>query len=90
MRFRSVRVREDVYELLTRLSEAGNTSISELIRQLLTAYMAMNEIRELLKQCLSQSIANISTDLGVKGSEIKTESIRDSIKEAPRELINEP
>ncbi|WP_054853833.1 ribbon-helix-helix domain-containing protein [Vulcanisaeta distributa] len=84
MRFRSVRVREDVYELLTRLSEAGNTSISELIRQLITAYLAINEIREMLRQCLSQS------GISVNNRVVNTESIRDSIREAPKELINEP
>ncbi len=48
-------VREDVYEALRRLSEVSNATMSDLIRQLLTAYLAINEIRELLKQCLDKS-----------------------------------
>ncbi len=78
-------VREDVYEALRRLSEVSNATMSDLIRQLLTTYMAMNEIRELLKQCLSQSIANANLNNEVA----KTESIKDSIREQPREFIGE-
>ncbi|WP_054854255.1 ribbon-helix-helix protein, CopG family [Vulcanisaeta distributa] len=85
MRFRCISVREDVYEALRRLSEVSNATMSDLIRQLLTTYMAMNEIRELLKQCMSQSIANANLNNEVA----KTESIKDSIKEAHEELIND-
>ncbi|WP_054853926.1 ribbon-helix-helix protein, CopG family [Vulcanisaeta distributa] len=85
MRFRCISVREDVYEALRRLSEVSNATMSDLIRQLLTAYLAINEIREMLRQCLSQSIANANASLGTA----KTESIRNSIKEAPKELISD-
>ncbi len=85
MRFRSVRVREDVYELLVRLSEVSNTSISKLIRQLITAYLTINEVRELLRQCLDKTSTNANVSPGIA----KTESIRDSIREQYRESIGE-
>lgn len=81
MRFRSVRVREDVYEVLARLSEINGTSINELIRQLLTAYLAINEIKEMLRQCLGR--LSIGTGLNA----VSTEPIKDSIREVNEPLI---
>ena len=53
VRYRAISVREDVYELLVRLSSVNNMSMSDLIRELLTAYLAMGEVREMLRQCLN-------------------------------------
>ena len=44
---------EDVYELLVRLSGVSNMSMSDLIRELVIAYLAMGEVREMLRQCLN-------------------------------------
>ena len=52
MRYRAVSVREDVYELLVRLSSVSNMSMSDLIRELVIAYLAMGEVREMLRRCL--------------------------------------
>ncbi|GAB6947813.1 hypothetical protein JCM16161A_22940 [Vulcanisaeta sp. JCM 16161] len=87
MRFRTISVREDVYEALRRLSEVNNVTISDLIKQLVTSYTAMSEIKEMLRQCLGKTGIN-ANNLSISGV-VNTESIRDSIRENPKELINE-
>lgn len=69
MRYRAVSVREDVYELLVRLSIVGNMSMSDLIRQLVTAYLAMSEIKEMLRRCLNQlGTSESKVDVGSKAA----------------------
>ncbi|ADY01225.1 hypothetical protein VMUT_1018 [Vulcanisaeta moutnovskia 768-28] len=74
MRFRVVRVREDVYELLRALADSRGVSVGEVIRQLINAYLAMSEVKEMLRQCLSRA---------------NTEVVKDSIREKSVELGSE-
>ena len=60
VRFRSVSVREGVYEVLTRLAEERGASISDVIAELINCCLGnavdlnkrLGEVEELLKQCL--------------------------------------
>mgnify|MGYP001773438078 CR=1 FL=1 len=60
VRFRSVSVREGVYEVLARLAEERGVSISDVIAELINCYLGnaidlskhLSEVKELLRQCL--------------------------------------
>ena len=56
VRFRSVSVREGVYEVLARLAEERGGSISDVIADLINCCLnravEMSKVEELLKQCL--------------------------------------
>ncbi|MGC9178803.1 MAG: hypothetical protein ACP5GZ_01190 [Vulcanisaeta sp.] len=82
MRFRSISVRKDVYDLLRLLSEVSNMSVSDLIKELITAYQALNEVRDLLRQCLG--VINVLTTVNTD-NKINMEIIKDSVSKEPRE-----
>jgi len=87
--YRTVKVREDVYQRLARLANSSGKSMSDLIEDLLNNYEGgvggdsivegLNEVKAMLRDCLSrldikQSVEAKPVEAGSKQTEARLES----------------
>jgi hypothetical protein len=92
--YRTVKVREDVYQRLARLADSSGRSMSDLIEDLLNNYEGgvgngvvegLNEIKAILRECLDrlgvrQSVENKPVEAESKQTEVRLGS-KDEVDE---------
>ena len=95
VRFRSISVREGVYEVLARLAEERGASISDVIADLINCCLGnaidlnkrLGEVEELLRQCLNNLGGQQTTMLTSPQPDNTHESARESRETAESPLV---